>query len=107
MFKRLFTAVMILAFGVASAFAAQAPTTGKIVAIEGNNVQIALAGEMPTWIKKGAVVKIANEAGNVVEPTAKVAEFAEKQCTVTFKDKPDLKVGDTLILQKGKVTSGC
>ena len=58
-------------------------------------------------MKKGGVVKVSNEAGKLLESTAKVTEAAEKTLTLTTKEATAVKVGDTVSLQKGKVTSGC
>ena len=108
MFKRIIALVITLSFGFALAFAAQATaTTGKVVAVDGNKIQISIQGETAAWMKKGGVVKLSNEAGKVMENSAKVTELAEKMMTITTKEAAPVKVGDTVSLQKGKVTTGC
>ncbi len=107
MFKRIIALVIALSFGLASAFAAPASVTGKVVVVDGTKVQIVIQGEPAGWMKKGAVVKISNEAGKVVESAAKVTEVAEKTLTITTRESEPVKVDDTVSLQKGRVTSGC
>lgn len=108
MFKRLFVTISVLLFGVTAALAAPATAlSGKVVAIDGNKVQLTISTEAPKWLKKGAVVKIADEAGKVVETAAKVSDFSEQTVTITVKDPDGVKQGDTLSLQKGRVASGC
>jgi hypothetical protein len=108
MFKRIIAIVVALSFGLASAFAAQAAApTGKVVAVDGTKIQIVVQGEIAAWMKKGGVVKVSNEAGKILESAAKVTEAAEKTLTLTTKEAAAVKVGDTVSLQKGKVTTGC
>jgi hypothetical protein len=108
MFKNIIAIAVALSLGLATAFAAQAATpTGKVVAVEGNKIQIVVQGEVTAWMKKGGVVKVSNEAGKIVESAAKVTEAAEKTLTLTTREDATVKVGDTISLQKGRVTSGC
>jgi hypothetical protein len=108
MLQRLLFTVILLAFGIATASAAtQAATTAKIVAIDGNKVQMVLETEKPAWLKKGAVVKVSNAAGEVVEKTGKVIEATDTGFTFTTDEASSLKAGDTLSFQKGKVMTGC
>jgi hypothetical protein len=108
MFKRIIAIIVALGFGLASAIAAPpAASTAKVVAVDGNKIQLAVQGEIAAWLKKGAVVKVANESGKVVENAAKVSEAAEKTLTLTTKEPAAVKVGDTLSLQKGRVMTGC
>lgn len=108
MLKRIIAVLVALSFGLASAFAAQtASPTGKVLAVDGTQIQIVIQGEVAAWMKKGAVVKVANEAGKILESAGKVTEVAEKTLTVTTREATAVKVGDTISLQKGRVTSGC
>jgi len=107
MIKRLILSLVVLVFGLSVAWAAPAgATTGKIAAIDGNKVQITLDAEKPAWVRKGAVVKVANEAGPV-DNAAKVSELSDGGCTITVKDASAVKAGDSVTLQKGKSTTGC
>jgi hypothetical protein len=107
MFKHLIVTVIALAFGLISVSAAQNANTGKVVAIDGVKIQIAFDVEKPVWIKKAAVIKVSHEAGAVVDSAAKVTESAEKSITITIKEGTDVKIGDSLSLQKVKVMTGC
>ncbi len=107
MFKHLIVTLIVLAFGLISASAAQSANTGKVVAIDGTKIQIAFDNEKPAWIQKGAVIKVVHEAGAVVDNAAKVAESAEKNITITTKEATDVKVGAILSLQKVQVMTGC
>lgn len=108
MIKRLLITFSILIFGVSAALAAEAaPLSGKVVAIEGSKVQLTISGEAPKWLRKGAVVKLADESGKVVETAAKVSAVAAENVTITVKNADGMKEGDTLSLQKGRVMSGC
>jgi hypothetical protein len=107
MIKYLIVSLVALTLGVVTLSAAPAVTTAKVVAVDGNKVQIAVAGEMPAWFRKGAVVKILNEAGEVVQKAARIAEVSGENITLTSSEAVDVKVGDTVGLQKGRITSGC
>ena len=108
MFKHIIAIVVALSFGFASAFAAQAAAPmGKVVAVDGTKIQIAVQGELAVWMKKGSAVKVSNESGKILESAAKVTEVAEKMLTITTKAAVNVKVGDTVSLQKGLVRAGC
>jgi len=98
-----------LAFGVASLFAAAAvtATAGKIAAVEGSKVQVTVEGKMPDWVKKGAVLKLTDEAGKVVEQAVKVTELSATGFTYTAKNADAAAAGKKLSIQKGKIMSGC
>lgn len=107
--KIIIGALALVAFGFASALAAApaAPTTGKVLASETNKVQVVLDAENPAWVKKGAVVKVTNEAGEVVVPAGKIVEVTAKGFTFTTKEAVDLPKDVKLTFQKGKIMSGC
>lgn len=107
MYKRIIALVIALSFGLASAFAAPAASAGKVVAVDGTKIQITLQGDSAAWMKKGAVAKVTNEAGKVVESAGKVTEFTEKTLTITTRETPTVKVGDSVSVQKGRVMTGC
>lgn len=97
-----------LAFGVASLFAAAATAAaGKIAAVDGSKVQVVVDGKMPDWVKKGAVVKLTDEAGKVVEQAVKVIELSATGFTYTAKTADAAAPGKKLAIQKGKIMSGC
>ena len=109
MIKRLVLALIVMAFGFGTAWAAPAgAVAGKILAIDGNKVQVTIEGEKPAWIRKGAVVKVATEAGAEVDKAGKVSELSDAgTCTITVKDASAVKAGDAVSLQKGRSTTGC
>ena len=100
--------ITFLAFGVASLLAAAATTAaGKVAAIDGSKVQVTVDGKMPDWVKKGAVLKLTDEAGKVVEPAVKVTELSATGFTYTAKNAGAAAAGQKLAIQKGKIMSGC
>jgi len=107
--KFIIGALAFVAFGFASAFAAAPATsaTGKVLAIEANKIQVVLDVENPAWLKKGAVVKVTNEAGEVVVAAGKVVEVSAKGFTFSTKEAVDLPKDAKLTFQKGKIMSGC
>jgi hypothetical protein len=107
--KFIIGALVFVAFGFASAFAAApaASATGKVLAIEANKVQVVLDADNPAWVRKGAIVKVTNEAGEVVVAAGKVVEVTAKGFTFTTKEAADLPKDATLTFQKGKIMSGC
>jgi len=98
-----------LAFGVASLFAAAAvtATAGNIAAVEGSKVQVTVEGKMPEWFKKGAVLKLTDDAGKVVEQAVKITELSATGFTYTAKNPSAAAAGKKLSIQKGKIMSGC
>jgi len=97
-----------IAFGLASLLAADtAVATGKIAAVEGSKVQVTVVGDMPAWLKKGAVIKVSDEAGKVVEQAVKVSEISATGFTYTAKDAAAAAAGKKVTIQKGKIMSGC
>jgi hypothetical protein len=107
--KFIIGALALVAFGFASAFAAApvAPAAGKVLAIEANKVQVVLDMENPAWVRKGAVVKVTNEAGEVVVTAGKIIAVTAKGFTFTTKEAADLPKDAKLTFQKGRIMSGC
>ena len=60
---RLSAALMLLVFAAAVVLAA--PIPGKVAAIDGKKVQIAVTGETEDWVKKNAPVKIKGGTGTI------------------------------------------
>jgi hypothetical protein len=110
MIKKLFISLMILAFGLTAARAADAATdvsNGKVAAISGNNVKIEIVGDAAAWIKKGAYVRALNEKGTLVLRGAKILAVDGNVITVQSALAKDLKVGDSYKMSKGKPSAGC
>jgi hypothetical protein len=99
-------ALALAAFAIGPAATAADPEKpasikGKIVSIDGIKVEIELVGEKADWVKKGAAVKFAAGAGKIVE-------LAEARLVFTSRKASELKVGDELVLEKGRaVPAGC
>jgi len=99
--KRILSVVILLVFATVTAFAAAAaPVKGTIASIDGTKVQITLVGERADWVKKGSGVKFKGGNGKITEVTATTM-------TITTKKASDLKVGETLTLDKAAIMSGC
>lgn len=105
--KRIIAIVLLTAFAFVASGYSQAASAAKVVAVEGTKIQIALSGEAPAWLKKGAVAKIAGVDGKVIHAASKVTEGQKSTFTLTVKEKTDLKAGDAISLQKGKALTGC
>jgi hypothetical protein len=99
--KRLGMALVILVFGATAAFAA--PVKGKVASIDGKTVQITLEGEKADWVKKNAAVKIRGGNGKIVDVTGTTTITV----TITSPKAAELKVGDEVSFDKGRVMSGC
>jgi len=98
--------LVLVAFGVSSALPAAAPTTGKILSIDGNKVQIALGdGAKADWIKKNVPVKFKVGNGKIV--VVSEAGVTPVTITVTSPKAADMKVGDAVSFQKGTSMAGC
>ena len=109
MLKYIISALALIAFGLATVTSAApaATTTGTVLAVEANKVQIALVGEKPTWVKKGAVVKVTDEAGETVIVAGKIVEITTDGFPFTTKEEVDLAKGVKLTFQKDRISSGC
>jgi hypothetical protein len=118
MIRKLTLALAVAAVGAAFTLAAPSPTDtnppqekaapakatplgGTVVSIEGRRVEIAVEGEKPTWVKKGAGIKVAGGLGKIVEVSATKVAFNTRKAST-------LKVGDKLSVEKGSVVpAGC
>lgn len=107
MIKTLFVSLMLLALGVVSALAADENQTGKIIAIEGNQVQIEVTGEMPAWAKKGGYLRATLPDGKLLLRGAKITGVEGKVMTITTTKAKEMSVGTNLALAKGKASAGC
>lgn len=107
MIKKIVASLALVAFLLASSLFGQTASSAKIVSVDGNKIQISITGDSPSWLKKGGVAKLSAADGKVAHASAKVTEGSGKTFTLTVKEKTDLKAGDTVSLNKGKVMSGC
>ena len=80
------------------------PLTGTITSIKGVRVEIEVSGEKPSWVKKGAGIKlpdIKGAVGKIVEVSASGSAFNSKKAS-------ELKVGGKVTLEKGPpAPAGC
>jgi len=97
--------LVLAAFALASAADGPAMTNGKILAIDGNKVKIAIDGAKPDWVKKNAPVKFKVGTGKIVEVSE--AKVTPVTITVTTVKASDMKVGETISFQKGVSMGGC
>jgi hypothetical protein len=105
MLKRTALALMLAAAVAVSAMAAAKTATGKVTAIDGTKVTIALEGERPDFIKKNAPVKFKVGPGKIIELSAPDAK--PFTIVVNTKKASEMKVGDAVTFEKGLSTSGC
>lgn len=105
--KRLIIALILVVAVAGSALAqSQAKTvTGKITAIEGNRITIAIEGERPSWIRKNGGVKFKVGPGKIVELAA--SDASPFTITVTSKKASALAVDEVVTFEKGLVMAGC
>jgi hypothetical protein len=105
MLKRIAVALMLVAAVAVSAMAAAKTATGKITAIDGTKVTIALEGERPDFIKKNGPVKFKVGPGKILEVSANDA--TPFTIVVNTKKASDMKVGDVVTFEKGLSMAGC
>ena len=106
--KRFILTLALIAAIAAPVFtAAPAKTTpGKVTAIEGTKVTIAIDGDKPDWVKKNAFVKfVGASTGKVVEVSA--PETKPATMVLTYKKASQMKVGDAVAFEKGLSVAGC
>jgi uncharacterized Zn-binding protein involved in type VI secretion len=107
MLKYLFLPMLLLTLGFSSASAAADDPTGKVTAVEGNQVTLEVSGDMPTWARKGAYVKATSSEGKVVLRGAKIVKVEGKAITVTSVQAKDVQSGKVYKLAKTRVNEGC
>jgi hypothetical protein len=78
---------------------------GKITAIDGTKITIAIEGERPDWIKKNAPVKFKVGPGKIVELSA--PDVTPFTIIVNTKKASEMKVGEAVTFEKGLAMSGC
>jgi hypothetical protein len=104
--KKIFISLMILAFGVTFAMAADETTNGTVVAIDGNMATIEVSGNM-AWVKKGAYVRAVTESGKLMLRSAKITAIEGNVITVQTSMTKEMKAGDKYKMSKGKPSAGC
>ena len=103
--KRILVSLVLAMVMAVSAAAAVKTVTGKITAIEGTRVTIAIDGERADWVKKNGFVKFKVGPGKIVETSAPGA--TPFTIIVNTKKAGEMKVGDTVTFEKGLAVSGC
>jgi len=78
--------------------------TGTIKSINGIKVEIAVDGEKPAWVRKGAGIKLSDVKGGM----GKVVEVTGTSLTFNTKKASEFKVGAKVTLEKGPpAPAGC
>jgi hypothetical protein len=106
--KQILTALALVALvGLVSmpAQGAAKTVTGKITAIDGTKVTIAIEGDRPDFIRKNGTLKFKVGPGKILELSA--ADAKPFTIVVNIKKAADLKVGDEVTFEKGLAVSGC
>ena len=105
--KRFILTLVLIAAIAAPVFTA-APVktvTGKITAIEGTKVTIAIDGDHPDWVKKNGFVKFKVGPGKIVEASS--PEAKPFTIVVNSKKASAMKVGEEITFEKGLSVAGC
>ena len=104
--KRTVAVVLLLVLAVAaSAMAATKTVTGKITAINGTKITIAIDGERADSVKKNGFVKFKVGPGKIVEAGA--ADAKPFTIVVNSKKASAFKVDEVVTFEKGLAVSGC
>lgn len=107
MIKKLILPLFILLFGVATAWADDNGSSGVVLSVEGNTVQIEVSGDMPSWARKGGYLRAVTAEGKLLLRGAKIVSVDGKVVTVSTAKAAEVKVGDTYTVSKGKASAGC
>lgn len=90
--------------GKTAAPAKAVPITGTIKSINGIRVEMAVEGEKPAWVKKGAGIKLPDLKGGV----GKIVDVTATSVVFNTKKASELKVGAKVNLEKGPpAPAGC
>jgi hypothetical protein len=103
--KRILVSFVLMAVMAVSALAATKTVTGKITAIQGTKVTIAIEGERADWVKKNGFVKFKVGPGKIVETSA--PDATPFTIVVNTKKAGDMKAGESVTFEKGLAVSGC
>jgi hypothetical protein len=107
MLKYLFLPMLLLTLGISSARAAVDGPTGKIMSVEGSQVTLQVAGEMPMWARSGGYLKAFDAEGKIVVRRGKIAKVEGSTLIFTSAEAKELKVGKLYKLAKARVNEGC
>lgn len=107
MMKKLALLLLVLAVCVAAIAAEPSATmvTGKITTVGDGKVTITLDGEKAAWIKKNAPVKFKDGMGKVLEVSAD--GVSPVVITVKTRKADQMKAGEAISFEKGKIMAGC
>jgi hypothetical protein len=99
------TLALIAAVAVTTMAAAGKTVSGKVTAIEGTKITIAIEGDSADWVKKNGFVKFKIGPGKILE----VSAAGTKPITIVVNSKKaaEMKVGDALTFEKGLSVAGC
>ena len=87
-----------------AATAKATPVTGTITAIKGVRVEITVEGEKPSWVKKGAGIKLPEIKGGL----GKIVDISATGIVFNTKKASELKVGGKVTIEKGPpAPAGC
>ena len=103
--KRILLTFVLIAAIAAPVFTAGKAVTGKVTAIDGTKITVAIDGDKPDWVKKNGFVKFKSGTGKITEvsaPDIKPATFV-----ATYKKASEMKVGDAVTFEKGLSVAGC
>lgn len=108
MIKQLLAVVALLAVGFLTSYAAdEKALTGQVASIDGNTVVLTVAGDLPSWAKKGGYLRATAEYGKLILRGAKITAAEGNTLTVTTTKAKEMSVGATYTLGKGKASAGC
>jgi hypothetical protein len=107
MMKRVTLVLLVALFcgAVAVLAAPPASVSGKIASVGDGQVQIAIDGDKPAWVKKNTPVKFTNGVGKILEVSAE--DVTPVVITVKTKLAATLKVDDVVTFEKGRSMAGC
>jgi ribosomal protein S1 len=95
---------LILAVAI-SVTAAGKTVTGKVTAIDGTRVTIAIDGERPDFIKKNGFLKFKVGPGKILEVSA--PDASPFTIVVNVKKAAQMKVDEEVTFEKGIAVAGC
>jgi hypothetical protein len=101
--KQIMLTIALIVAVAASAMGAGKTVSGKVTAIEGTKVTIAIEGDSADWVKKNGFVKFKVGPGKIVE----VSTAKPTTIVVNSKKAADMKVGETISFEKGLSVAGC
>lgn len=107
MLKYLLLPLLFLTLGSAPASAFADDPSGKVTAVEGNQVTLEVTGDMPAWARKGGYVKATSAEGKLVLRGGKITKIEGNTITITATQAKAMTVGKSYKLAKARVNEGC